>query len=714
MFYERARSIVIGFLLGVVHLVNADVIYDPVVPPSYPLAVRNPYLSTWMPGSFVEDLPSSEPQFWAGQSLTWGIMARVDGIAYNLFGVPDPEDDTKNAVVKSAQYTATHSVFILQAGSADIKLDFLSPVSPSNYLRQSLPFSYLTVSAVSWRGSRVQIYSDIDDTWTGQSKDTEWKYETTDSTSVFSISAKDVETYTQKADMAIWGEAIFASRPSFLSTMSTQSGDRSTVRSEFVKHGDLSGDHSDWCAGGVVGISHDLGYIFGSRSATFAVGYIREKAINYLGEPYTGYYRASYPETLDAVSAFLDDYNEAQAESITLDSITSIRSKGVAGQKYSDIVTLSTRQAYAGIDITIPHDSLDTDDVLAFVKELSSDGNVNTIDVIFSAFPMYYVMDPEYIRLLLEPIMRYLKAGRWTHPYAIHDLGTHYPHAIGHDDQKAEPMPVEESGNLLILAYAYTIASGNTEWAEQYMSVLQGYADYLVGVGLDLPKQLSTNDAAGPLVNETNLAIKSAVGLKAFAKLSGLTNYSHVGEQFAHTLYNDGIATDDDKTHFVLQYTDHKKSWKIPFNLYADVLLDLHTFDQSAIDMGCDFYSSVRSEAGMALDNRQDWAKTDWNIWTAGTCTGSSRDMFIDDLWAFMTNGLNTWPFSDRYFVHGHNGHKPGVAILLRARPTVGGHFALVALEGVKSLSIDSAIEEGAPQWSLGGSGNQKPMNFFA
>lgn len=131
----------VGLLLGLVLLVHAEVQHDPAVPPSYPLAVRNPYLSAWMPGSFVEDLPSSEPQFWAGQSLTWGIMARVDGVAYNLFGFPDPEEGTQQAVVKNAQYTATHTIFVLEAGLVEIKLDFLSPVSPSNYLRQSLPFS---------------------------------------------------------------------------------------------------------------------------------------------------------------------------------------------------------------------------------------------------------------------------------------------------------------------------------------------------------------------------------------------------------------------------------------------------------------------------------------------------------------------------------------------------------------------------------------------
>jgi hypothetical protein len=113
----------------------------PIQPPSYPLAVRNPYLSTWIPGRDVAQLPSSSPQFWAGQDLTWAIMARVDGVTYNVFGVPKGVKGTKSAVVLGASYTSTHSIFTLNAGSAHLKLDFFSPVSPSNYLRQSLPFS---------------------------------------------------------------------------------------------------------------------------------------------------------------------------------------------------------------------------------------------------------------------------------------------------------------------------------------------------------------------------------------------------------------------------------------------------------------------------------------------------------------------------------------------------------------------------------------------
>lgn len=137
------------FLLSVLS-VNAGVDYHPALPPSYPLAVRNPYLSTWMPGSLVETLPSSVPQFWAGQNLTWSIIGRVDGRAYSLMGVADSGNATIPAQVQKAEYTATHSTFTLSAGEVTFILDFLSPVSPSNYLRQSLPFSKRCMENISF------------------------------------------------------------------------------------------------------------------------------------------------------------------------------------------------------------------------------------------------------------------------------------------------------------------------------------------------------------------------------------------------------------------------------------------------------------------------------------------------------------------------------------------------------------------------------------
>ncbi|KAJ5081827.1 hypothetical protein NUU61_010091 [Penicillium alfredii] len=685
---------------------QGHVSYHSALPPSYPLAVRNPYLSTWMPSDRVKQLPYAEPQFWAGQELGWSVLVRVDGQTYSLMGVPDPgTNNIRPATVHHAEYTATHSLFHLTAGPAEVTLDFLSPVSPSNYLRQSLPFSkpsswflinsfkliyelagYLTVHVSESQGQNIQIYSDIDGRWTGQDEGSARDFEEKAGLAIYSLTVPNATTYAEIDDMALWGQVVFTSRPSDLSNLSALSGSPDVVRGLFAKKGKLSSQEGLWAPGSVVGLAHELGQVTGGASVNFVVGYEREAAINYLGKAYTGYYRAGYPTTPEALSFFMEDYGNALLESLKLDQELVGSATAAAGPKYADIVALSTRQAYGGIDVTIPNESLETDNVLAFIKELSSDGNVNTIDVIMPAFPIYYVLDPDYIRLLLEPVMKYLAADRWHLPYAIHDIGFHYPHAIGHDNQKAEPMPIEESGNLLILALAYVRATGDISWAAQYIQIFQKYADYLVDNSINIANQLSSNDAAGPLPNETNLAIKAAVGLKAFGELSGMDYYSQVGEQHADLLFEQGLGTDDDKTHFVLQYPDLPETWKAPYNLYPDVLLKLKTFPEAAYQMGSEFFSSSRGEYGVPLDNRQDWAKSDWNMWLAGTFETSTRDEFVDDLWAFMTNGKHTWPFSDRYVATSALGNEPGVPVLCRARPTVGGHFALLALEGPRSI----------------------------
>jgi len=561
-----------------------------------------------------------------------------------------------------------------------------------------IPVGYLTVEIKGAHGVDIQVYSDIDARWTGREDASVYDFKEHDGLVMHSLSVADAERYSEANDMALWGDVILASRQSNTSTLSALAGDPKTVRNHFAQDGGLLGQESTWSHQNVMAVAHDLGIVSSGASVNFAVGYERRETINYLGDAYTGYYRAYYPTTHEALAFFLDDYGDALLESLNLDHEMVTFATAAAGPKYADIVALSTRQAYGGLDLTISNESLDTDDVLAFIKELSSDGNVNTIDVIMPAFPIYWVMDPNWIRLLLEPVMRYTAAGRWNLPYTIHDIGSHYPNAIGHDDQQAEPMPIEECGNLLVLALAYAQATEDTDWTDQYMGIFQQYADYLIDNGIDIANQLSSNDAAGPLPNETNLAIKAAVGIKAFGELSGYELYSRIGEERADLLFSEGLGTDEGQTHFMLQYPDFPESWKIPYNLFPDVLLGLRTFSDKAYQMGSDFFSSVRGEYGVALDNRQDWAKSDWNMWLAGTFDTSTRDEFVDDLWAFMTNGKHNWPFSDRYVSTSKHGNEPGTPILCRARPTVGGHFALLALKGPASMqSLSNESTYGMP-----------------
>jgi hypothetical protein len=319
------------------------------------------------------------------------------------------------------------------------------------------------------------------------------------------------------------------------------------------------------------------------------------------------------------------------------------------------------------------------------------------VDVIFPAFPIWYVMAPEYIRLLLEPILQYLATGLWTQAFAIHDIGTHYPNATGHDNQIEEDMPVEESGNLILLAYAYVTVTGNTSWAMQYQAIFLKYANYLVDHGLNESVQLATDDCCGPLANQTNLAIKAAIALNAYGQLFNGSSYSNAGLALAYDLFENGLGLDEARTHFKVQYGNDTKynkddDYALVFNIYPDVLFALNTFPQSTYDMLASYYPTIQGQAGVTLDSRVDWSSTFWTLWAGAASPGANdttRDMFIDDVWSFMTNGMNTPPFSDRWFaipgtggLVGGSGDPIGGFDEWRNRPVVGGHFAILALEG--------------------------------
>ena len=245
-----------------------------------------------------------------------------------------------------------------------------------------------------------------------------------------------------------------------------------------------------------------------------------------------------------------------------------------------------------------------------------------------------------------------------------------------------EDQPIEETGNLMMLVDAYTRATGDTSFATQYASLFQGYADYLVANGINITSQLSTDDGAGPLPNQTNLAIKAAVGLVAYGDFSGNTNYSDVGRNHSDLLYNQGLGTDPNKTHFTLEY-GNDTTYSTVFNLYEDILLQLGTFPAEAYEMETAFYPTVRAEAGVPLDSRVQWSKTDWMLFAAAYCTdNATREMFVDDVYGFINNQMpvNQVPFSDRFYV---TGDMVGQYYDFRARPVIGGEYAILALTDV-------------------------------
>lgn len=118
-------------------------------------------------------------------------------------------------------------------------------------------------------------------------------------------------------------------------------------------------------------------------------------------------------------------------------------------EDYVDIVALSARQVLGATSF-----SGTAENPILFLKEISSNGNCQTVDVIFPSFPFFLYTNPRWLAYLLEPLFEHMLSGQYPNKYSMHDLGSHFPNMTGHADGKDEYMPVEECGNMLIMALA--------------------------------------------------------------------------------------------------------------------------------------------------------------------------------------------------------------------------------------------------------------------
>ena len=75
--------------------------------------------------------------------------------------------------------------------------------------------------------------------------------------------------------------------------------------------------------------------------------------------------------------------------------------------------------------------------------EISSNGNTNTVDVIFPMWPLLMYLNPALGKYILLPALKYQATGQYPNKYSVHDMGAHFPKAIGHNDGRDEAMPVE-------------------------------------------------------------------------------------------------------------------------------------------------------------------------------------------------------------------------------------------------------------------------------
>ncbi|KKY39657.1 putative glutaminase [Diaporthe ampelina] len=361
-------------------------------------------------------------------------------------------------------------------------------------------------------------------------------------------------------------------------------------------------------------------------------------------------------------------------------------------EAYYSIVALSARQVMGAYVYAMPPSGAagcgegprDSDDAapLMFQKEISSDGNINTVDVLFPATPFFLWANPEMLKYTLEPMFQNTESGFYPNGYAMHDLGAHYPNATGHTDGIDEFMPVEESGNMLLMSYAYYKFSGDAAWLGAHYATLKRWAEFLVGSSLTPASQLSTDDFAGRLANQTNLALKGIIALQAMGAAAEAVGQAGDAAGFsgaAGDYYRrwEALAVDPSGRHTLLSY-QWRSSWGLLYNSYMDRLLGLGAVRPGLYRMQSDWYARQSQVFGVPLDSRHLYTKSDWEMWTAATCAPGARRLFVNALAHWLNSTPTEFPLTDLYDTVAGGGYPPG--LVFKARPVVGGHFALLAL----------------------------------
>lgn len=232
-------------------------------------------------------------------------------------------------------------------------------------------------------------------------------------------------------------------------------------------------------------------------SRLFSIGLTQEDAIQYDGAdgvvPLPSLWTQYFSDEISALSFFQNDYRTASSMSADLDSKVQSESSAISAD-YAILTTLALRQAYGATQLVGTNETQ-----YVFLKEISSDGNVNTVDVIFPAHPAYIYTNPTFLKLLMAPLFENQEAGQYPNRWSMHDVGSHYPNATGHPDGNDEQMPLEECGNMLIMSLAYYLASNDLDFLTSNYDLLDQWTQFLVDEALYPANQISTDDFAGSL-----------------------------------------------------------------------------------------------------------------------------------------------------------------------------------------------------------------------
>ncbi|HLK22537.1 MAG TPA: DUF4965 domain-containing protein [Bryobacteraceae bacterium] len=654
-------------LTGVAVLAAAQ---TPLRPPAVPLIAHDPYLSIW---SAADRLTDSITTHWTGKPNTLTALVRIDSKTYALTGGTKVPAMTQT----SLDVLPTRTIYQFADSGVRLQLTFFTPALPDDLDVLSRPLSYIEWQAQSTDGQPhdVALYFDASPELAVNTRDqpvTASRF-LLDGQTVLRVGSREQPILAKRGDdlRIDWGYLYLAADRSDGVTASI--GTRRQEIAAFSKDGRLpdSDDLADH--GAVLAFDINLGKIGEAPTSRYVMlAYDDIFAVEFLERRERAFWRRNGATAATLLITARRDHDTLLQKSKAFDEQLTADLGNIGGEKYARLATLAYRQTLAAHKLVADVDGTP----MFFPKENFSNGCIATVDVIYPSAPFTLLFNPKLLEAQLYPVLEYARLDRWRWPFAPHDLGT-YPLANGQvygggELTEENQMPVEESGNMLILLAALAKVEGNAAFSERYWRELTKWAEYLKNKGLDPENQLSTDDFAGHLAHNANLSIKAILALGSYGMLAEMTGhkpaaaeYRAVAQDFAKKWID--LAKDGD--HYRLAF-DKPGTWSQKYNLVWDKLLGLNLFPAEIARTEIAFYKTKQNKYGLPLDNRKDYTKLDWILWTA-TLADNRADFetLVAPAYQFANDSESRVPLSDWYDT------VTAKQVGFQARSVVGGLF---------------------------------------
>jgi hypothetical protein len=659
--------LVLGIALNALNpaaTVGADQNLPPLRPPAVPLVAHDPYFSIWSP---ADKLTDADTVHWTGKPHRLTSLVRIDGKGFRLMG-------KEPAYVPALPQTnlevlPTRTIYTFEGEGVRLTLTFMTPALPEDLEVMSRPVTYVTWEVRETDGKRHSVSTEFHVSpqiaVNEPSQVVRWFGETVAGFDVAGIASVEQPVLEKKGDdiRIDWGR-FYVATPKVGEVATLLFSTPHTLQTN------MPANRAPTLEGYL-----DLDEV-GASSRWLMLAYDDEFSIQYMKKNLRPYWRRPASGSDDAAALLKKaaaDYEslKKRCEQFDAELMADLRQAG--GEKYARLAALAYRQCFAAGKFVADANG----QPLQFCKENHSNGCIGTSDVFYPMAPQFLLFGPTLAKSFLVPFMNYAASERWKFPFAPHDLGT-YPHANGQvygggERTEENQMPVEESGNLLILMAAIAQMEGNADFAGLYWKQLEKWAEYLKAKGFDPENQLCTDDFAGHLAHNVNLSAKAIIGLGSFAKLCELRgDKAKAAEYFklAREFVQRWVKEADDGEKFRLAF-DRPGTWSQKYNLMWDRILGLNLFPAEVARKEMDYYLKHQNKYGLPLDNRKDYTKLDWITWTA-TLTQKRADFeaLIDPIYAFLNETPDRSPMTDWYETK--NAKKVGFT----ARPVVGGVFA--------------------------------------